>query len=230
MMGDPAQSRNRGAMVLAASVVAMLATRAIPDAGGWFALKMVMLIGGMTGAMFGGVWTILCWIDSKRYKRLMVGEGVIARWTVDPARWEWFRHHSKEWDKVDGWPPNLAELDQAPDPGGIEVVVTSDCILIGRHFCSFEKNVTVRAHPDWMHFHFTIWKKSGPPFPVNLRVPLARDGKQDAERMVKAFHEAGQVRVSGVKMMTLMFLGIIGGIAALTALAMGIARLLGFDP
>lgn len=217
-------------MVLTASVIAMLSTRAIPDAGLWFTLKMVVLIGGMTGAMFGGVWIILCWMDLKRYTRLKSGEGVVARWTVDAARWEWFRHHSKEWDKCEGWRPNMANLDQTPGPSGIEIVVTGDCILIGRHFCSFEKNVTIQAHADWMHFHFTIWKKSGPPLHVNLRVPLVRDEQNAGARIMQAFHDARPAPVSGPRAMIYMFLGIMVGMAVLTGLVALVAHLLGLAP
>ena len=88
-MDHPIRSRNRAALGLTASVIGLIAVRAMPDAGTGFTLQLVLLIAAMIGAMFSTVWLLICWSDAKRYTRLKAGEGVIARWTVDPLRSDW---------------------------------------------------------------------------------------------------------------------------------------------
>ena len=129
---------------------------------------------------------LVCWSEAKRYRRLKSGEGVIARWTVDPARWDWFRQQSKGWDKREGVRPNLANLDQPCGPAGIEIVVTGDALLLGQDFRPLEKNVAIHAYPEWMDFHDTAWKQRGPASHVNLRIPLAPGGQPQAAQIIEA--------------------------------------------
>ena len=48
-MGDLTRSRNRAAVVLAASVIALLAARALPDASTGHTLHVVLMIVGTAG-------------------------------------------------------------------------------------------------------------------------------------------------------------------------------------
>ena len=161
MMNDPMRSRNRAAVALAFSVALLLAARAMPDASVGRGLHLALMLVGMAGTPISAVWMLICWSDGKKYRRLKAGVGVITRWTVDRARWEWFREQSRGWDKREGVRPNLLNLDQPCGPSGLEIVVTREALLVGKHFISFEPNVALRAYPGWMEFHFTIVKPKG---------------------------------------------------------------------
>jgi hypothetical protein len=232
MMSDPTRSRNRAAVALGVSVALLLSARALPATSVGGALHLTLMLVGMPGAVFSGVWMLICWIDGKKYRRLKAGVGVIARWTVDCARWEWFRGQSQGWDKREGVRPNLVKLDQPCGPSGIEIVVTRDALLVGEHFISLEPNVALRAYPGWMDIHFTIVKTKGPPVHVNLRIPLAAGpvGEQQGAQIVEAFRAARAAANANAFSKPKLLLIILGGFFSLTAVAMALAHLLRRGP
>ncbi|HEX2860667.1 MAG TPA: hypothetical protein VHN79_03465 [Lacunisphaera sp.] len=229
-MGDPTRSRNRAAVGLVLSVAALLGARALPDASVGRGLHLALMLGGMLGAVIGGIWMLIAWSDGKKYRRLKAGVGVIARWMVSPVRWEEFRGQSREWDKREGVRPNLVNLDQPCGPSGLEIVVTDDSLLVGEHFISFEPNVGFRAYPGWMDIYFTIVKPKGPPTPISLRIPLAPSpgGEQQAAQIVEAYRVARAkgnapfIMLSKAKFLLIFF----GGFFAITALVGLLAHLL----
>ena len=230
MMSDPTRARNWAAVVLTASVAALLAARAMPAASVGHGWHLVLMLVGMAGAPISGVWMLICWSDGKKYRRLKAGVGVIARWTVDPARWEWFREQSRSWDKRPGVGANLVKLDQRCGPSGLEIVLTGDALLVGEHFVSFEPNVAFRAYPGWIDIHFTIVKPKGPAMPINLRIPLAPAPGSDAlgALIVETFRAA---RAAGNKPFTMLsktkfLLIFFGGFFGLTGVAIALAYLL----
>lgn len=85
-MDNPKRSRSRAAILLTASVSALIAARIMPDEGSGFTLQLVLILAGTMVAPISAVWLLICCIELKRYTRLEAGEGIIARWTVDPAR------------------------------------------------------------------------------------------------------------------------------------------------
>ncbi|HRE80796.1 MAG TPA: hypothetical protein PLN52_07095 [Opitutaceae bacterium] len=234
MMSDPTRARNWSAAALGLSVAALLGARAMPDANvgrGW---HLALMLTGMVSAPLSGIFMVICWSDGKKYRRLKAGVGVISRWTVDRARWESFREQSKGWDKREGVRPNLVNLDQPCGEAGLEIVVTGDSLLVGNHFISFEPNVSLRAYPGWMEFHFTIFKPKGPPTPITLRIPLAPAPGSDpqAAQIAEAFRAA---RAAGNAPFTMLskskfLLIFLGGFFGLTGLVIALAYLLKRGP
>lgn len=234
MMRDPTRVRNWAAVVLGLSVAALLGARAMPDSSvgrGW---HLALMLTGMVCAPISGVTMLICWSDGKKYRRLKAGVGVIARWTVDHARWEWFREQSKGWDKREGVRPNLVNLDQPCGGAGLEIVVTGDALLVGEHFVSFEPNISLRAYPGWMEFHFTIVKPKGSPASITLRVPLAPSPGSDPQaaqilealRAARAAGNAPFTMLSKTKFLLIFF----GGFFGLTGLAIALGYLLRRGP
>ena len=232
MMGDPTRSRNRAAVVLGVSIAVLLAMRALPEASVGGGLHWALMWVGMAGATFSGVWMLICWSDGKKYRRLKAGVGVIARWKVDRARWEWFRGHSREWDQREGIRPNCVNLDQPCGPEGIEIVVTGDSLLVGEHFVSFESNVAVRAYAEWMDFHFTIVKPKGPAAHINLRIPLAPgpEGERHGARIVEGHRVARAAARANAPSKLKVLLIFLGGFFALTGAVIALDYLLRRGP
>jgi len=221
-------------VVFVVSVSALLGARALPKESVGHGWHLVLTLVGMAGAPISGVWMLICWSDGKKYRHLKAGVGIVARWTVDPGRWEWFRGQSKEWDKRPGVGANLVKLDQPCGPSGLEIVLTGEALLVGEHFVSFEPNVAFRAYPGWLDIYFTIVKPKGPPVPINLRVPLAPAPASDGlgAQIVEAFRAA---RAAGNKPFTVFtktqfLLIFFGGFFGLTAVAIALAYLLKRGP
>lgn len=219
-MADPTRSRNIAAAVLAVSVGALLGARALPNESVGHGWHLALILVGLPGTAISGVWMLIAWNDAKAYRRLKAGVGVLARWTVDRDRWEWFRGRSQEWDKRKGVGPNLVRLDQPCAPSGIEIVVTREALLVGEHFVSFEPNVSFRAYPGWVDIDFKIVKPKGPAVPINLRIPLAAGpaGDQQGLTLVEAYRASCAAKnpatITKTKFLALFF----GGLVGLTAL------------
>ncbi|HYW30229.1 MAG TPA: hypothetical protein VE869_01900 [Gemmatimonas sp.] len=156
----------------------------------------MILVFSFSATMFSGIALLVVWDIAKRWTRLRSGEGILAKWTIDPARWEWFRHHSKEWDSREGVRPNDADLAQHPGADGIEVVVTRDGILIGSHFTPLEKDVRITVRADWMEFYQIIPKPRGEPLHTVIRLPLQPGEEHLASEIEHAYQRVYRAAAS----------------------------------
>ncbi|HRE06591.1 MAG TPA: hypothetical protein PKX00_13340 [Opitutaceae bacterium] len=221
-------SRNRAATVFAVALIVFVPALVVPRSGTDLTFRKLLLFGSLSTLLISGVWLAVRWDEAKRYLRLKAGKGVIARWTIDPARWEWFRRHSQEWDKRDGVRPNDANLEQAPGPAGVEVVVTRDGIAIGNDFSPLEKDVAITVHRDWMQFHQVIPKPRGPALHLVLRLPLAPGSEPLAAEIQKAYRTALAAAPFTRRALLYLGLGILVGMPALTTVIWLIAKATGW--
>ncbi len=200
----------------------------MPDAGKGFTLRFNLLMGGLVGVTFGGVWLFFCWNAARRYARLKAGKGIIARWTIDPTHWERFRQQSKEWDKIKGVHANCANLDQQPGAAGVEIVVTRTSMLLGEEFYPFETNVRIHGPVERVEFHERIYKRYGPPVPITYRIPLVPGGQQLRARILEAYSQPISTFAVTRRHLIYIFLIIVGGMAAITGVVTVVMRLMGF--
>ena len=174
---NPIRSRNRSAAVFLLALAVFLPALVLPRAGDDLSLRKLVLFGSLAVLLISGVWLIVRLDEARRLIRLRSGVGVVARWTIDAARWEGFRRQSNEWDKRKDIRPNDADLSQTPGNGGIEIVVTRDAVLIGEDFSPLERDVRITVKADWMEFYQIIPKPKGSALHMVLRVPL-QPGKE----------------------------------------------------
>ena len=194
-MFDYIRSRNRAAVVFVISLAVFVPSLVMPRSGEDLVARKMILFLSMGVMLISGVWLLVRWDEARRLVRLRSGQGVLARWTIDPARWAWFRHHSNEWDKLKGVRPNDVDFAQDAGEAGIEVVVTRDGILIGEEFRPLEKDVRITVRADWMEFFQTIPKPDGQPIHMVLRLPL-QPGREsvavDIQQANQRVHDAAK--------------------------------------
>lgn len=225
---NPLRARNRAAAAFLISLAVFLPALLIPRTGDDLSVRMMLLVFSFGATLISAVWLAVRWDEAKRFIRLRSGQGILARWTIDRARWEWFRHHSNEWDKREGVRPNNVALAQDPGDAGINVVVTGDAILIGEDFKTLEKNVRITVRADWMEFYQVIPKPKGSALHVVLRLPL-EPGKEtlaaDVERSYQtALHAAGLGKI----VVLYILLGIFIGLPLITTLVWYITKVTGW--
>lgn len=222
------RSRNRAAAVFLISLAVFIPALVIPRSGDGLTARIIILVWSLGATLISGIWLIVRSDETRRLARLRAGEGILARWTIDPARWEWFRRHSNEWDTREGVRPNDANLGQDPGNSGVEIVVTRDGILVGKDFLALEKDVRITVHADWMEFYQVILKPRGPAFHLVLRLPLQPGKESLASDIQQAYQRARGD--AGLGRRTILFLGlaILLGLPAVTALAWFIAKLTGW--
>ena len=120
-MFEYVRSRNRSLVFFLISLAVFLPALVLPRSGEDQTVRKMMLFLSLGALLISAVWLLVRWDEVKRLQRLRSGEGILARWTIDRARWEWFRWHSNEWDKREGVQPNNADFRQEPGAAGIEV-------------------------------------------------------------------------------------------------------------
>lgn len=224
----PLRSRNRAALVSGVSFVAFMTALLAPKTGTGSQLHIFLLVMGLAATLASAIWLAMTWNDARRYARLCAGKGVIARWRVDPARWEWFRQHSALWDKQEGILANNARLDQPVGKDGIEIVVTGESILIGDDFHTLEKNASITVWADWIECDQPITRPHGLPWHLILRFPLAPGHEQLAAEVQEAYQRAYVSAVSSPRTKLYVALGIFVGLPLITALIAGVAYLTGW--
>lgn len=210
-MKPPARSRNQGAFVLAVSVVTVLAALFVPAERRGLAFHLLWFSGVM-GTVIGSLWFFMMRAEAKRHARLKAGIGILARWTISPARWEEFRGQSQGWDQRPGVRPNVLNLAQTPPAAGIEIVVTGDGLLVGEEFQSLPRNVQIRSGPGWLEFYQVIAKTDGPDLHLVFRVPPGEAAEQQVAEIKRAYAAAYAAnppfRVSLLHIVLLIFVGL----------------------
>lgn len=186
-MRNPIRARNRTAVVFLVSLAVFVPALVVPRSGDDHSVRIMILTISLAATLISGVVLLVLGDIAKRFVRLRSGEGVLARWTIDPARWEWFRGHSKEWDSREGVRPNDADFAQDPGSHGIDVVVTHDGILIGTHFTPLEPDVRITVRADWMEFYQIIPKPKGPPLHIVIRLALEPGKEHLATEIQQAY-------------------------------------------
>ncbi len=230
MMFDPIKSRNHAAALSLLALAVFVPSLVLPRSGGDLTGRKLILFGSMSVMLISAVWYLVRWDESRRLLRLRAGQGILARWTIDAPRWEWFRGHSNQWDKADGVRPN--DVDFALSLGNnvaIDIVVSGDAILVGERFYPLEKAVRITVRADWMEFHDVIPKARGTPMHLVLRLPLEPGKEQLAGEIQQGYaRAAGQGALVGRRALILVALFCLVGVPAMAALAFWIAKATGW--
>ncbi len=227
-MTDCIRSRNRAAVAFLASLAVFVPALVIPRSGEDLTVRTTILVLSLAATLISAVWLIVRWDEAGRLIRLRSGEGILARWTIDPARWKWFRHHSNEWDSREGVRPNDVDLAQDPGNAGIEIVVTRDAILIGEDFFPLEKDVRITVRADWMEFYQVIPKPNGSAFHMVLRLPLEPGKEGLASEVRQAYQDARGTAGAGRRQILLLAAAIFVGLPAITVLVWLVATATGW--
>jgi hypothetical protein len=229
-MFDPIRSRNRAAALSLIALAVFVPALVLPRSGGDLTGRKLILFGSMSVMLISAVWFLVRWDEARRLLRLRAGQGILARWTIDAPRWEWFRGHSNEWDKADGVRPNDVDFAQSlGNNSTVDIVVTTDAILVGERFYPLEKTVRITTRADWMEFHDVVPKARGTPMHLVLRVPLER-GKEHLAGVIQQGYAGatGQGVLFGRRALILVALVCLVGVPAIAALAFGIAKATGW--
>ncbi|HWA45810.1 MAG TPA: hypothetical protein VHA10_21500 [Hypericibacter adhaerens] len=106
----------------------------IPDGTIPRALHSGLAIAGLTSLILGGTFALVQHEETRAQDRLRRGEGVLARWRIDPLAWKDFLALNHQASAEQGALPNqLTPVKETP-PEGIEIVVARDGVEVGGDF------------------------------------------------------------------------------------------------
>lgn len=156
----------------------------VPDRSGEAAW---LLVGGMVAAIgFGAAGAVT--LGMRRMRRLNAGEGVIARWQVDPAIWSPFvsgdRRAEREGRKLNN---ALRLRESAGKP--VEVIVGSDCLQVDGDFHKVAlaelKGASLSAGPPRiLELRFVTPRAQQSDFHYAFRFPVAFGAEAAAQGVI----------------------------------------------
>jgi len=222
------RSRNRTTVVFLISLAVFVPALVMPRSGEDLTVRKMILFLSLAVMLISAVWLIVRRDEAKRLIRLRSGKGILARWTIDPARWEWFRRHSNEWDKRKDVRPNNTDFAQNPGNAGIEIAVTGDGILIGEDFRPLEKDVRITVRADWIEFYQIIPKADGTALHMVIRLPLQPGKESLASEVQQSYQRAYLAAGSGRRSIIYLALSIFVGMPVATTLIWFIAKVTGW--
>jgi len=112
-------------------------------------------------------------------------EVILARWNVDPARLREFAAEIRARYANSPFPPrDLLKVCDKHARDGLEVVCRDDAVFVGTWVLAFLYNgvSAIRAQERWLEFEM----EGGM---YNIEVPIARNGKAEAERIAATYTE-----------------------------------------
>ena len=158
----------------------------------WVVLTCAVV--GLHGGLIFGVFALQAHGEARTLDRLRRGEGVLARWTVDPARWGVFLEHARQLAAAPGAHASMLALPSTPPATGYEVTVSEEAIRVAEEFAPMRRDAMVSVAGAVLEFHQLVQVGRSVAW-WTYRVPIAAGAERDAER-VAAHYAAARARLA----------------------------------
>ena len=133
-MRHPRRARNIALGVFIFGLIALPGAVLIPDHSIPTAWHTAPFIAGLMSLLLGGAFALHQHLDMRAHERLLRGEGLIARWRIDPLAWQAFLGLNRQASAEQGALANQLTLVKEAPPEGIEIIVAQDGVLVGGDF------------------------------------------------------------------------------------------------
>ena len=215
----PHRTRNRQ---LAVSLVgwAMLGIAVLlPDGLPMWVAPTCAVVGFHVGLILA-VLALQTHAEARTLDRMRRGEGVLATWTVDPARWALFVEHARQLAAAPGARGSMLALPATPPASGYAVTVSEDAIRVEEEFAPMRRDAMVYVAGAVLEFRQLVQVGRSMAW-WTYRVPIAEGAERDAER-VAAHYAAARARLTRPARKLWALAGVV---AALALVVLLIARL-----
>lgn len=192
-MRAPHRTRTRQ---LAASLVgwAMLGIAVLlPDGLPPWVTPTCAIVGFHVGLIFA-VLALQTHGEARTLDRMRRGEGVLATWTVEPARWALFLEHARQLAAAPGARASMLALPSTPPALGYQVTVSEDAIRVEEEFAPMRRDALVYVAGAVLELHQLVQVGRSMAW-WTYRVPIAAGAEHDAER-VAAHYAAARARLT----------------------------------
>ena len=151
------------------------------------------IVGLNVGLIFG-VLALQTHGEARTLDRMRRGEGVLARWTVDPARWALFLEHARQLAAERGARGSMLALPATPPAIGYQVTVSEDAIRVEEEFAPMRRDAMVYVAGAVLEFRQLVQVGKRMDW-WTYRLPIAEGAERDAER-VAAHYAAARARLT----------------------------------
>ncbi len=131
-MADSRRARNIALGFFASGWAACVAAFLLPGLAESSWVQTCLFIYGLSAIIFGGGTALVRHFDLRAKQALGRGEGIIARWRVEPAEWQKFVAQNEQWSRQRDVYPNELSFPDAVPGEGIEVLVGKDAVQVGQ--------------------------------------------------------------------------------------------------
>jgi hypothetical protein len=170
-MRHPRRVRNVALGFFIFGLIATPGTFLIPDGSIPTPWHTALFIAGIMSLLFGGVLALQQHFEARAHERLLCGEGVIARWRIDPLAWQAFLGLNRQAGAEKGALLNQLTLVKEAPPEGIEIIVARDGVMVGGDFM----HVPFRGTPR-VESVFRLRNDQSACIELNLYYPNSRYG------------------------------------------------------
>ncbi len=195
-MPRPHRARTVALAFAAGGIAASIAPFVLPAAVAGDNARGILFVAGVMALLFGGGTALFRHRDSRAMDALARGEGILARWRVDPATWRAFVEHvGKLGPLYDAFSPG----DSVPDRG-VEVIVGENAVQVGDGIVALPRHGTPEVTHAELHASDEGWRPSyielglyypgggtgasGSAVRTVLRLPVVPEALGDAQRVV----------------------------------------------
>jgi len=204
-MRNPRRFRNIAIFVTLLGLAMLPQPFLIADDGGSEILQDGLFIAGLTCAILGAPAALVGHTILRGQERLRRGEGVLARWRVDPVRWRRFMaSEAAGGGSAAGLRNDLSLRREAPSEG-IEVVIGRDAVQVDGEFHRTRPGgapglvglYRLPGPPPALEFHlyYPPTGRGGGSREAALRFPVGLAAEAEAERVIQHYAPAIEARL-----------------------------------
>ncbi len=172
----------------------------------YVAVRVALFVFGGVGVTFGGWLAFFAHQDLRAKQALARGEDVIARWRVEADDWQRFVATDPQWTSHAQGRLNEFVPSEAPEPGGVEVIVGKGAVQIGESI----HRVSLRSTPEITEAR--LHEGTPPVIELLLYYPpyATRSGMRPARYTALRF-PVGQAALTAARQVVAHFRGDLGG-------------------
>lgn len=239
-MRYPARKRNISAVFTIVSAGVIVAPFVLPHSvispgakGGCVAIGLMVFFVSLI------TWVMLHF-NTKRYNKLVAGEGLLAQWMVPVQQWREFLPYHAEVAKLNPQYVNYLKLTPNPPSQGVEVVLGERAIIVDGDYqeiptvtsdTRFDALELIVGPPMFINMHITgvYHTKSGTKRTYYaLRFPVAAEAHADAAAAVTIYVNRAKALAVKSRSLASRHPRAVRNIALVTAVLAGIACAIGF--
>lgn len=239
-MRHPERGRNISVAVTLASVALITVPLLLPKGTLSVGVSSGMVACGLTVGLLALILSLQLHFNTKRYNKLIAGEGLLAQWMVTPDDWRKFMAYHVELAKLNPQYRNHLKLTAKPSVEGVEVILGERAIIVDGDYqeiptvnndSRFDGLELIVGPPMFINMHITAvyHTKSGSRRTYYaLRFPVTAEAHADAAAAVTFYVERANALAVKSRSLASRYPGAVRNIALVTAILAGIACVIGF--
>lgn len=218
-MRDPRRGRNLALVVASVGAIAVLVAVWLTRLNRPGNVEVILGVIGLKVALVATVLAIVYHVRVvRRYDRMVRGEGVLARWRIEPERWRLCRAAAEALARSPQALPNELPLPPEIPAAGIEVIVAADAFCVGPEFEPLEKSAVVQLNGPVLEIQQRVPQTRYSTRLAVYRLPAAENMESEVARLAARF--AQQATHSRTLVRKVALVALVGSLGALVWLVM----------